>query len=201
MEKRRAPFAANQHHMNRFVHCWQFQGRTITFSWIGTANVNPSRVYALAFTGDHRLLLVSDGLDDSPFWLPGGGIENGETPVDALVRELAEEAAATILDLRRIGAQRADDPLHGTEYHDFYWCRVSLAEEFVPRHEVKLRRLVAPNDFLDTLFWGRVDPKAAILLELALRIDKLYPEQPANPSEKEWIEEKFIDMEDANDER
>ena len=171
--------------MNRFVHCWQYQGRTITFSWIGTANVNPSRVYALAFTHDHRLLLVSDGLDDSLFWLPGGGIENGETPVDALVRELAEEAAATILDLRRIGAQQADDPLHGTEYHDFYWCRVNLAEQFVPRHEVNLRRLVTADDFLDTLFWGRVDPKGAILLELALSIDKQYSEQPANPSVKD----------------
>jgi hypothetical protein len=29
-----------------------------------------------------------------------------------------------------------------------------------------------------TLFWGRSDPKAAMLLELALRIGKLYPEQP-----------------------
>jgi 8-oxo-dGTP pyrophosphatase MutT (NUDIX family) len=160
--------------MNRFAHSWQYQGRTITFSWIGAADVNPSRVYALAVTVDRRLLLVSDKLDDSPFWLPGGGIESGETPVDALIRELAEEAAATILDLRRIGAQQVDDPLHGTEYHDFYWCRVSLAEEFFPRHEVILRRLVTPDEFLDTLFWGRADPKGAILLDLALRIDRLY---------------------------
>ena len=171
--------------MNRLAHTWQYQDRTITFSWIGSANVKPSRVYALAFTVDHRLLLVSDGLDDSLFWLPGGGIENAETPVDALVRELAEEAAATILDLRRIGAQQVDDPLHGTEYHDFFWCRVSLAEEFVPTHEVKLRRLVTPDDFLDILFWGRKDPKGAMLLEHALRIDKLYLEQPASPAENE----------------
>jgi len=46
-----------------------------------------------------------------------------------------------------------------------------------------------------------VDPKAAILLGLALRIDRLYPGQPANHSDKEWIEEKFCDMEDENDER
>ena len=187
--------------MNRLTHCRRYEGRTITFSWVGEADVNPSRVYALALTADHRLLLVSDGLVDPEFWLPGGGIEDGETPKDALVRELAEEAAATILDLRRIGAQQIDDPLHGTGYKDFYWCRVSLAEEFVPMHEVKIRRLVAPDDFLDTLFWGRVDPKATILLELALRFDKLYPEQPAKPSDKEWIEEKFSDMEEANDER
>jgi 8-oxo-dGTP pyrophosphatase MutT (NUDIX family) len=166
--------------VNRFVHCWQSQDRTITFSWIGAVNVDSSRVYALAFTADRKLLLVSDGSGDPQFWLPGGGIENGETPADALVRELAEEAAATILDMQRLGAQQVDDSQNGTEYHDFYWCRVSLAEEFVPRHEVKLRQLVTPDDFLDTLFWGRVDPKAAMLLELALHIDKLYPERPAN---------------------
>jgi 8-oxo-dGTP pyrophosphatase MutT (NUDIX family) len=171
--------------MNRFVHCWQHQDRTLTFSWIGAADVNPTRAYALAFTDDYRLLLVSDGLGDPQFWLPGGGIENGETPADALVRELAEEAAATILDMQRLGAQRVDDPLTGTEYHDFYWCRVTLAEEFVPRHEVKLRRLVTPDDFLDTLFWGRNDPKAAMLLELAISVDKLYPEQPANPADSQ----------------
>jgi hypothetical protein len=62
---------------------------------------------------------------------------------------------------------------------------VALAEEFVPTHEVKSRRLVAPDDFLDTLFWGCNDPKGAMLLELALRIDKLYPEQPANPADNE----------------
>jgi ADP-ribose pyrophosphatase YjhB (NUDIX family) len=170
---------------NRFAHRWQYQNRTITFSWMGAADVNPSRVYALAFTVDHRLLLVSDGAGDPQFWLPGGGIENGETPADALVRELTEEAAATILDLKRLGTQRVDDPQKGTEFHDFYWCRVSLAEEFVPMHEVKLRRLVTPDDFLDTLFWGRDDPKAAMLLELALRIDELYPERPANHADNE----------------
>src|SRR5262245_15312516 len=99
--------------VNRFVHCWQYQGRTITFSWIGAAEVNPSRVYALVFTVDHRLVLVSDGLGDPQFWLPGGGVENGETSKDALIRELAEEAAATILDLQRLGTQQVDDSEDG----------------------------------------------------------------------------------------
>jgi hypothetical protein len=35
------------------------------------------------------------------------------------------------------------------------------------------------------------------LPDLALRIDKLYTDQPATPSDKEWIEEKLSDMEDA----
>jgi hypothetical protein len=44
--------------------------------------------------------------------------------------------------------------------------------------------------------------RSGILLELALRIDKHYPEQPVNPSDKEWIEEKFSnkEMQMMNDE-
>jgi len=57
-----------------------------------------------------------------------------------------------------------DDPTGRCEYHAFYWRRVMLADKFIPKHEVAERKLVAPKDFLDTLFWGREDPKAAMLL-------------------------------------
>jgi len=158
--------------MNEYIHHYQEQDRIITCTWVGIADIEPTRVYALAMTDDCRLLLVSDGLGDPQFWLPGGGIESGETPVEALVRELAEEAAATILKVKRLGAQQVADSKKGIEYHDFYWCRMTLAEEFFPEHEVKLRHLVTPDDFLATLWWGREDPKAAMLLDLALQIDK-----------------------------
>ena len=161
--------------MSEFECQWQHHGRTITFSWVGEADVVVSRVYALAFTSDRKLLLVGGGPGDPGFWLPGGGIEEGETPEEALARELAEEAAAAIHAMARLGAQRVDDPAAGTEYHDFYWCRVTLADEFVPVHEVKLRRLVTPEEFLDILFWGRDDPKAAMLLDRALEIDRRHP--------------------------
>ncbi len=47
---------------------------------------------ALITAGD-RILLVKETHDDgSPFWtLPGGGVEPGESDIDALRRELAEE--------------------------------------------------------------------------------------------------------------
>jgi 8-oxo-dGTP pyrophosphatase MutT (NUDIX family) len=159
--------------MDELTNQWQYQGRTITFSWVGDADVALSRVYALAFTPDGKLLLVGGAPGDPDYWLPGGGIESDETPEVALARELLEEAAATIHEIRRLGTQRVDDPATGSEYHAFYWCRVTLADAFVPEHEVMQRHLVSSDDFLDTLFWGRTDPKAAMLLGRALEIEQL----------------------------
>ncbi|MGI6543452.1 MAG: NUDIX hydrolase [Limnochordia bacterium] len=157
---------------DKYVHQWEYQGRLITFSWMGKAAVVPSRAYAFAFTSEGRMLLVGGGSDAPSYWLPGGGIEAGETPEAALARELREEAAATVRSMKYIGAQKMAE-LGTCEYHAFYWCRITLAEEFVPQFEVGERRLVAPEDFLDALFWGRTDPKAAMLLEKALEIDRL----------------------------
>jgi hypothetical protein len=65
-----------------------------------------------------------------------------------------------------------DYPETGSEFHTFYWSRVTLADEFVPEHEVTERRLVRPEEFLDALSWGRSDPKAALLLERALAVER-----------------------------
>ncbi len=156
--------------MDELVHHWQHHGRTITFSWAGDVAVAPARVYALGFTPDGRMLLVSDS-KDGPWWLPGGGVEPGETAEGALARELAEEAAATVLRMRSLGSQRVDDPAMGSEWQTFYWCRITLADHYIPLHEVAERRVVRPDGFLGTLFWGRDDPKGRLLLELALEAE------------------------------
>ena len=155
-----------------YVHHWHFQGQTVTFAWVGNGDVEASRVYSLAFSPDGKILLVSGGPNDPRCWLPGGGIEAGERPEEALRRELLEEAAATVLAMSRLGFVRVDYENGACEYHVYYWCRVALAPEFVPKHEVVERKLVAPEDFLDTLFWGRTDPKAAMLLERALELER-----------------------------
>jgi len=157
---------------DELVHHRESQGGTITYAWIGDADVVPARVQTLAFTTDGDMLLVGGAPGDAELWLPGGGIEAGETPVEALARELLEEAAATVEAIRPLGAQRVDDPATGSEFHAFYWSRVTLAHEYAPVHEVRERRLVRPDDFLDVLSWGRSDPTAALLLDLALAIER-----------------------------
>lgn len=63
--------------------------------------------YALCRDPSNRLLLVraTSGLEDGGLWtMPGGGIEWGEHPDDALVRELEEETGLVDIESYRVSA-------------------------------------------------------------------------------------------------
>lgn len=151
-------------------HRWEHDGRVTTFTWLGDnpAGRAVARVYAIAIADDGRLLLV--GVGDGRWWLPGGGVEDGETLEEALRRELAEEAGATVEDAELLGYQRVDDPPVGTHLIAHFWARVQIPPSFEPKFEITQSLLVAPDDFLEHLFWSE-DPTAARLLQLALSIE------------------------------
>ena len=61
-------------------------------------NISSPRVYGIATFNDEILLVRSSNPQLQPpvWWLPGGGIEFGESPEEALTREFHEETGLTI---------------------------------------------------------------------------------------------------------
>lgn len=161
--------------MHDYKYQWNSPVGPVIQTWAGQVKDMPGRVYALAFVSPKEMLLVS-GLDPEypgPY-LPGGGVEVGETAEEALTRELREEANAAILALEALGSQHVAFAHGGGEYQSYYWCRITLGEPFFPRMEITKRHIVPAADFLDTLEWGRKDPLAAHLLKLALEAERRY---------------------------
>ena len=153
------------------AHRWTHDGRTTTFTWLQSLDgISPARVYAIAITDDLRMLLVGAGSDKERWWLPGGGIEAGETAESALRRELDEEAGATVDDLELLAYRQVDDPVDGRSVIATYWARIQMPASFDPRFEVSESLLVTPDEFLDHLFWAD-DPAARRLRDLALSVE------------------------------
>jgi ADP-ribose pyrophosphatase YjhB (NUDIX family) len=136
-----------------------------------------TQALGICFTGDRRIVLVTwNGADWS---LPGGSLERGETLEQALVREVREEACARVVSSRYIGCQRVEE-LDGDRlayYQTRFWARVEL-DEFRPEHEMTARRLVAPEEFRATLFWGG-EATAGLILERGLEIEDGMATSPA----------------------
>jgi len=145
------------------------RGETYRRTWLGLADVAALRVRGFAFTEPGKLLLVRG---DDGFQIPGGGVESGESVAAALERELMEEAGATIVRSQRLGAFRVDGVTHEfSDLHDFYWCHVTLAPDWMPPLDISGRVVVRAEELLDTLPWGRTDPSAEFLLTKALAVD------------------------------
>jgi len=108
--------------------------------------------FILAFQGDALLMprSISRGWD-----LPGGHIDLGETPLEAMHRETFEEAYAYVEGVRILAYQKieilADKPAaykypYPVSYQLFYWGKIMGLEPFQQNGEQDARKLFAPPE-------------------------------------------------------
>jgi 8-oxo-dGTP pyrophosphatase MutT (NUDIX family) len=126
----------------------------------------------LCFTPEGKITLVSDGKG----WVcPGGYPEDGESLEETLIREIAEEACARVIDYQYIGSIRTyelppvpqgSSPLF---YQARYWVRIEN-DAFNPLHEMTQRIDIPPEQFVESLRWN-ARQTARLMLDDALIVE------------------------------
>lgn len=140
-------------------------------NWKGTKFVNElfrcakkvdlsplTQVQAVTFSEDGRVVLYKH--IDGYFGLPGGKIEENETPDEALIREIREEINAEVINFgvfAFVRSYKENNPKNVT-YNLRYWAIVDINKEGVvrdPAGKALERILVDVENVSRSLNWGR----------------------------------------------
>ena len=103
----------------------------------------------LAFNEAGELLLIRHSYGKSHLYmLPGGGINRGEDPADAAVRELYEETGCKARDVKLLGEYL--DTSRGARNHVYVYSLTATGEPRVDGREILEARFFALDNLPDT---------------------------------------------------
>lgn len=122
-----------------------------------TPNAFNCRVYGI-LTKENKILVSREKYGEIEILkFPGGGIELGESPEEALKREFVEEASAKIKveDFFHTSKKFHKSIFNGTQVIALYW-KISLLEgEEITTHKELIPTGEKPNSFYQ-LFWANI---------------------------------------------
>lgn len=152
------------------IELFERKNRKFKGEWLRAPFLPPRELTIQAsgvcFTRGGKITLVRhhDG-----WLLPGGYPEKDETLEQALIREIAEEACAEVLDFQYLGSVKCEEltPLPEGALPIFYqarYCVISENNPFKPEFEIVERLEIEPGEFVAALRWP-----AKRLAEIILR--------------------------------
>jgi NADH pyrophosphatase NudC (nudix superfamily) len=135
-----------------------WEGRLLTVIWHDKTFIPPRELTfqasGLCFTDDSKIVLVTS--DRKSWQLIGGHPEINETIENAFIREVSEEACATVVAMTYLGSQEINDlqsPTGLTVYYQArFYARIRLGE-FVSKHEIVERKCIEPSEVKPMLNW------------------------------------------------
>jgi 8-oxo-dGTP pyrophosphatase MutT (NUDIX family) len=143
-------------------------GNRVKFIWINCEDhkkfAPKTQSYAICFDKQGRILIGRKSKKHT-WLLPGGTIERGESPEEALRREAYEEVTVRLGKIKLLGVQRVDYPKNPKKREGkcFYQLRYAAMIHKIenPRPDpdcgmIWERRFIRPDEFLKYLPWGAV---------------------------------------------
>lgn len=114
-------------------------------------NTHISACMVIVIDDNNRLLLAKP---NRGWGLPGGHLEKDETPEECCKREVIEETSVSVKNLKLVGAWKAEH-VFKSEYNKnyvspayqlLYIADVEQIHEYIPKHEVSVRKFVKLSD-------------------------------------------------------
>lgn len=126
---------------------------------------NLQQSYGVCFYKDKLVIVNNNG----KWSLVGGHIENGESPEEALIREVKEESNMKVLKQIPLGYQEVINPDGTIVYQLRSFCLVDPLGDFVkdPAGSVIEIKMIDPKEYKNYFNWGKIGDR---IMDRAIKI-------------------------------